>query len=103
KPIGQLIRSITGLSMNAAKQAFSKYLDESSMDSRQIYFVNQIIEHLVQNGVIDDSKTLLESPFSDMGGIAEIFGTDMDTWNGIKGVLASINRNAGLLNSPGRR
>ena len=32
--------------MNAAKEAFSEYLDENSLDSRQIYFVNQIVDTL---------------------------------------------------------
>ena len=34
--------------MNAAKTAFEEYLDETHLDSRQIYFVNQIVEYIVQ-------------------------------------------------------
>lgn len=37
---------IVGLDMNAAKEAFSAYLNEANLDSRQIYFVNQIVNTL---------------------------------------------------------
>ena len=29
--------------MNAAKEAFAQYLNDASLDSRQIYFVNQFL------------------------------------------------------------
>ena len=79
--------------MNAAKEAFSEYLDENSLDSRQIYFVNQIIEFIVHNGMMKDLSVLLESPFTDRVSISEIF-TDMGVWLGIKKVIDTINANA---------
>ena len=45
KPLGEFVREIVGLDMNAAKEAFSEYT--TGLDSRQIYFVNQIIEYIV--------------------------------------------------------
>lgn len=63
------------------------------MDSRQIYFVNQIVEYIVQNGMMKDFSVLQESPFTDRGSITEIF-TDMKVWIGIKKVIDSINANA---------
>ena len=95
KPLGLFVREITGLDMNAAKQAFSKYLDETKLDSRQIYFVNQIIEYVVRNGAITDMSVLMESPFTDRGSIADIF-QDLTIWRGIKSVIDDINENAGL-------
>ena len=95
KPLGLFVREITGLDMNAAKQAFSKYLDETRLDSRQIYFVNQIIEYVVRNGAITDMSVLMESPFTDRGSIADIF-QDLTIWKGIKSVIDDINENAGL-------
>ena len=83
KPLGEFIREMVGLDMNAAKEAFSKYLEDVSLDSRQIYFVNQIIEYIVHNGMMKDLSVLLESPFTDRGSISEIF-TDMSVWLGIK-------------------
>ena len=81
--------------MNAAKKAFSKYLNESNLDGRQIYFVNQIVEYVVQNGVIEDLRVLTESPFTDRGTIPELF-QDMAVWSGIRSVIDDINENAGL-------
>ena len=46
KPLGEFVREIVGLDMNAAKEAFSEYLNETNYDSRQIYFVNQIVEYV---------------------------------------------------------
>ena len=37
KPLGELVREIVGLDMNAAKEAFSEYLTSTGLDSRQIY------------------------------------------------------------------
>ena len=93
KPLGVFVREITGLDMRAAKEAFSKYLDDSTLDSRQIYFVNQIVEYIAQNGVLFNFQTLTESPFTDRGSIADIF-TDLTVWNGIKSIIDRINGNA---------
>ena len=93
KPLGEFVREIVGLDMNAAKEAFSKYLTDTNMDSRQIYFVNQIVEYIVHNGMMKDLSVLQESPFTDQGSIVEIF-TDMTMWMGIRKVIESINGNA---------
>lgn len=93
KPLGEFVREMVGLDMNAAKEAFSKYLEDVNLDSRQIYFVNQIIEYIVHNGMMKDLSVLLESPFTDRGSISEIF-TDMGVWLGIKKVIDTINANA---------
>ncbi|MBP3427844.1 MAG: hypothetical protein J6M47_06245 [Clostridia bacterium] len=79
--------------MNAAKEAFSEYLDEAKLDSRQIYFVNQIVEYIVQNGMLTDMSVLQEAPFTDKGSIVEVFD-DLSVWMGIKRVIDSINGNA---------
>jgi len=93
KPLGEFVRSIVGLDMNAAKEAFSEYLNDTSLDSRQIYFVNQIIEYIVQNGMMKDLSVLQESPFTDRGSVVEIFD-DISVWNGIRKVIDTINDNA---------
>lgn len=95
KPIGMLIRSINGLSREAAKKAFSQYLDESIMDNSQIYFVNTIVEYIVQNGYVDNNKIFTESPFTDRGSVVELF-PDTDVWRGIRSVIDDINHNAGF-------
>ena len=94
KPLGELVREIVGLDMNAAKEAFSEYLSDTSLDSRQIYFVNQIVEYIVHNGMLKDLSVLQESPFTDQGSIVDIF-TDLNVWNGIRRIIDTINSNAG--------
>ena len=91
KPLGEFVREIVGLDMNAAKEAFSPYT--AGLDSRQIYFVNQIIEYIVHNGMMKDLSVLQESPFTDRGSITEVF-TDLTVWMGVKKAIDTINANA---------
>ena len=93
KPLGEFVREIVGLDMNAAKEAFSAYLTDTNLDSRQIYFVNQIVEYIVHNGMLKDFSVLQEAPFTDQGSVVEIF-KDITVWMGIKRVIDSINANA---------
>lgn len=93
KPLGEFVREIVGLDMNAAKEAFSEYLINTSLDSRQIYFVNQIVEYIVHNGMMKDFTVLQEPPFTDRGSVVEIF-TDLNVWMGIRKVIDTINANA---------
>ena len=93
EPLGEFVRSIVGLDMNAAKEAFSEYLDSANLDSRQIYFVNQIVEYIVHNGIMKDLSVLQESPFTDRGSVVDVF-TDLNVWMGIKKVIEQINANA---------
>lgn len=60
---------------------------------RQIYFVNQIVEYIVHNGMMKDLSVLQESPFTDRGSVVEIF-TDLSVWMGIRKVIDMINANA---------
>ena len=93
KPLGELIREIVGLDMNAAKEAFAEFLNDAELDSRQIYFVNQIVEYIVHNGMLKDLSVLQESPFTDQGSVVDIF-TDLSIWAGIRRVINQINANA---------
>ena len=93
KPLGEFVREIVGLDMNAAKEAFSEFLNDANLDSRQIYFVNQIVEYIVHNGMMKDLSVLQESPFTDKGSVVEIF-TDVTVWMGIRKVIDQINANA---------
>ena len=94
KPLGEFVREIVGMDMNAAKEAFSAYLDETNLNDRQIYFVNQIIEYIVHNGIMKDFSVLQETPFTDRGNIVELFGGNTTAWAGIRKVIEQINRNA---------
>lgn len=93
KPLGEFVREIVGLDMTAAKEAFAEYLDETNLDSRQIYFVNQIVEFIVHNGMMKDLSVLQEPPFTDQGSIVEVF-TDLSVWMGIRKAIEQVNANA---------
>jgi type I restriction enzyme, R subunit len=59
------IRKIVGLERNAAKAAFTQYLEVSNFSANQIRFVENIIDYLTQNGVMNPGL-LYESPFTDL-------------------------------------
>ena len=93
KPLGVFVREIVGMDMNAAKNAFAEYLAGVNLDSRQIYFVNQIVEYIVKNGVMKDLSVLQEPPFTDQGSVVEVF-TDLSLWAKVRHAIDSINANA---------
>ncbi len=93
KPLGEFVREIVGVEMTAAKAAFAEFLDETNLDSRQIFFVNQIVEFIVRNGVMKDLSVLQEAPFTDQGSIVEVF-TDLSVWMGIRKAIEQVNLNA---------
>ena len=91
KPLGELVREVVGMDMRAAKEAFAAYTQ--GLDSRQMYFVNQIIEYIVHNGLMKDLSVLQEPPFTDQGSIVEVF-SDVTVWLGIRKAIEYINANA---------
>ena len=91
-PLGELVRSIVGLSIESANEAFSEYLNEANLNSIQINFVKRMVTYVVKNGMIKDLSVLGESPFNEMGSVAEIF-SDMGIWMGIRKVVDTINHN----------
>ena len=91
-PLGELVRSITGLDVEAANAAFSEFLSKYSLDDGQSYFIKQVINYVVKNGMMKDVGVLRESPFNDMGGISEIF-EDAAAFMDIRKVIDNINRN----------
>ena len=93
KPLGELVREIVGLDMNAAKEAFAVYLNDTNLDERQIYFINQIVEYIVQNGMMKDLSVLQSSPFIDNGNIVELFA-DTTILQGIISIIHKVNANA---------
>lgn len=93
KPLGELVRSIVGLSTEAANKAFSEYLNNVNLNSLQINFVKRVVSYIVKNGMMKDLSVLGEAPFNEMGSVAEIFD-DMGMWMGIRKVIENINHNA---------
>jgi type I restriction enzyme R subunit len=63
--LGVFVRSLIGLDREAAKQVFATFLTGKTLNSNQIEFVNLVIDHLTENGVLDPG-ILYESPFTDL-------------------------------------
>jgi type I restriction enzyme R subunit len=62
---GLFVRSLVGLDREAAKQALAGFLAGKTLGANQIEFVNLIVNHLTEHGVMD-ARRLYESPFTDL-------------------------------------
>ena len=62
-PFGLLIRKIAKPDHEAAMQAFSSFINDQSLNQRQIEFVHKIINHIEQNGYMESVTELTKPPF----------------------------------------
>lgn len=95
QPLGVFIRSIVGLDIKAANEAFSDFLKVGNLRADQMTFINNIIMFLEKNGIIEPSM-LFEPPFTDINdqGLLGVF----DDANAIKviSIIESINEKASV-------
>ena len=63
--LGLFVRSLVGLDRGAAKEAFADFLVGKTLGANQIHFVDMIINHLTEHGVMS-AALLYESPFTDL-------------------------------------
>ena len=63
--LGIFIRSLVGLDLETAKQAFSQFVVGTTVTASQLEFIDLIVQHLTENGVMDAAR-LYESPFTDI-------------------------------------
>jgi type I restriction enzyme R subunit len=93
EPLGVFIRSIIGLDVKAAQDAFSDFLQAGSLRADQMTFIQNIISYLTKNGTIEPSM-LFEPPFTDMNdqGLLGLF-EDGDAHKVIS-IIERINENA---------
>ena len=92
-PLGKFVRSLTGLSPEAAHDAFSEFLDEALFSEPQIHFVRCIMDWMIEYGTLD-KENLSDNEFAGGADIVEIFGDDIAGFQKIMAVVASINQNA---------
>ena len=87
------IRSLVGLDRNAAKEAFSRFLDDTRYTSQQIRFIEMIIDRLTAKGSIDPGQ-LYEPPFTGLHyeGLDGVFA-DAEA-NELVGIIQEINQAA---------
>ena len=92
--LGRFIRSLVGLERAAVAEAFSTFIAEKSASADQIEFVELVIEHLTEKGVMDP-RLLYESPFKDIApsGPEQVFS--MKRTSELFDVIDVINRSAG--------
>ena len=63
--LGLFVRSLVGMDRSAAKDAMAAFLAGKSLSANQIEFVNLIVDHLTEHGVVGPER-LYASPFTDM-------------------------------------
>jgi type I restriction enzyme, R subunit len=63
--LGPFVRSLVGLERDAAKAALGGFASNRQLSANQIEFVNLIVDHLTEHGIID-AASLYESPFTDL-------------------------------------
>ena len=63
--LGLFVRSLVGLDRGAAKEALAGFLSGNTPSANQIEFVNLIVDHLTEYGVVEP-RLLYESPFTDI-------------------------------------
>ena len=63
--LGLFVRSLIGMDRSAAKEAFATFLTGKTLSANQIDFINLVINHLTEHGVME-AKALYESPFTDI-------------------------------------
>jgi type I restriction enzyme R subunit len=78
------VRGLVGMDEAAAKEAFGKFISDTSLTAPQIRFVETLIEQLASRGVIEPSA-LYEPPFSSIhaGGPEELFAGKYQVIDGI--------------------
>jgi len=92
-PLGVFIRSIIGLDVKAAQDAFASFLTAGNLTANQITFIQNIISYLTKNGTIDPGM-LFEPPFTDINdqGLMGVFDDGASTK--IISIIEKINENA---------
>jgi type I restriction enzyme R subunit len=93
QPLGQFIRSIVGLDQDSVNQAFSRFINDPSLNSTQIRFLNMIVQYLSTNGYLSSDK-LFEPPFTEISshGLLGVFNTTVA--GEVVSILDDVNEKA---------
>lgn len=65
KGFGRFVRSLVGLERQAVNAAFAEFIADGSASAAQIEFINMVVDHLTEQGVMDPGL-LYDSPFTDI-------------------------------------
>ena len=91
-PFGLLIRKIAKLDHEAAMQAFSVFINDQSLNQKQIAFVNKIINHIELNGYTENVAELTKPPFDKPISFIKLF--DAKTRTALMTTINQIRENA---------
>lgn len=93
------VRNLVGMDRNAAQAAFSRFLNDRSLNPSQIRFIEMVIDQLTARGVMEASA-LYEAPFSNLhsGGPDALFSGKDNVITGIFDALASLQPAAAASN-----
>lgn len=91
-PFGLLIRRIAKLDHEAAMQAFSTFINDQSLNPKQISFVHKIINHIEQNGYIESVAVLMRPPFDKPLSFTKLF--DPKTQEALVKAINQVKENA---------
>lgn len=91
-PFGLLVRKIAKLDHEAAMQAFSSFINDQALNQRQIAFVNKIINHIEQNGYMDNVAELQRPPFDKPISFIRLF--DAKTRTALMKAINTVKDNA---------
>ncbi len=58
------VRTLVGLDRKAVQELLGAFLEDRTLSSTQIRFIQTLVEHLTQRGIVE-SKALYESPYAD--------------------------------------
>ena len=91
-PFGLLIRKIAKLDHEAAMQAFSQFINDQSLNQKQISFVHKIINHIEQNGYMENVTELQNPPFDKPISFVKLF--DARTRAALLAAINKVKENA---------
>ncbi|MBC5658150.1 hypothetical protein H8S19_14015 [Clostridium sp. BX14] len=77
---------------SAAMQAFSEFINDQSLNQRQINFVHKIINHMEQNGYMENVAVLQKPPFDKPISFLKLF--DVRTRTALMKAINDVRENA---------
>ena len=72
--------------------AFSSFINDESLNQKQIQFVYKIINHIEQNGYMESTSALLKPPFDKPVSFVKLF--DVKTRTALINTIQTITDNA---------
>lgn len=101
--LAYFVRKLVGLDRAAAQKLFAKFLSDRTLTSKQIRFIEMIVEQLTVRGVME-SSSLYEPPFSNLHdeGPDSLFAGKGEVVDGVFSVIEGISQSLGTDTKAGK-